>query len=212
MNRKLKYYIQVNSGAEKQKGGVSPEECINLYKLCKKNLDINIVGLMCIPRLNEEPSLHFALISNLAKELGLKPSKDTFDAITSLIKGMDESEEVLMQVCPQDIDDCYTADIPSLSYDSEIKYYIQAIDYSGRVEKSPLAGYYSFSAVAGITFNDGDVNQDDQVNVLDVVLTVNFVLGAADLSSSQQQLADMNNDNGINIQDIILLVNTIIGQ
>ena len=33
---------------------------------------------------------------------------------------MDESEEVLMQVCPQDIDDCYTADIPSLSYDSEI--------------------------------------------------------------------------------------------
>ena len=125
---------------------------------------------------------------------------------------MDESEEVLMQVCPQDIDDCYTADIPSLSYDSEIKYYIQAIDYSGRVEKSPLAGYYSFSAVAGITFNDGDVNQDDQVNVLDVVLTVNFVLGAADLSSSQQQLADMNNDNSINIQDIILLVNTIIGQ
>ena len=72
MNRKLKYYIQVNSGAEKQKGGVSPEECINLYKLCKKNLDLNIVGLMCIPPINEEPSLHFALISNLAKELGLK--------------------------------------------------------------------------------------------------------------------------------------------
>ena len=70
-NKKLEYYIQVNSGREKQKGGVSIEECKKFYDLCKKNLDINIVGLMCIPPINEEPSLHFALISNLANELGL---------------------------------------------------------------------------------------------------------------------------------------------
>ena len=71
-NKKLEYYIQVNSGEEKQKGGVSIEECKKFYELCEKNLDLNIVGLMCIPPKNEEPSLHFALISNLAKELGLK--------------------------------------------------------------------------------------------------------------------------------------------
>ena len=94
---------------------------------------------------------------------------------------------------------------------SEIKYYIQAIDYSGRVETLPIAGYYSFSAVAGLTFDDGDVNLDNDVNVLDIVLTVNYVLGSGELTSSQQQIADMNNDSIINILDIILIVNTIIG-
>ena len=124
---------------------------------------------------------------------------------------MDESEEILLQVCPQDIEDCYTANIPSLSYDSIIKYYIQAVDNSGRLERLPLAGYYEFEAVAGIVYESGDVNQDNQVNVLDIVLTVNYVLGAGELNISQQNIADMNNDGIVNILDIILIVNIIIG-
>ena len=88
---------------------------------------------------------------------------------------MDESEEVLMQVCPQDIEDCYTADIPSLSSDGIIKYYIQAIDYTGRLETLPMAGYFSFNAVGGIPLENGDVNMDETINVLDIVFAVNFV-------------------------------------
>ena len=115
-----------------------------------------------------------------------------------------------MNVCPWDIPDCYLAEIPSLSYDAEIKYYIQAVDNSGRFETLPMAGYYNFQAVAGMVYDAGDVNQDNQVNVLDIVLTVNFVLDNGDLNQSQQMIADMNSDGIINILDIILIVNIII--
>jgi len=124
---------------------------------------------------------------------------------------MDESQEILMNVCPWDIPDCYLAQIPSLSYDAEIKYYIQAVDNSGRLETLPMAGYYNFQAVAGMVYDPGDVNQDNQVNVLDIVLTVNYVLDSGELTTSQQNIADMNNDGIINILDIILIVNIIIG-
>ena len=58
---------------------------------------------------------------------------------------------------------------------------------------------------------DGDINMDDEVNVLDIVVLVNYILGLADLTSYQQQIADMNNDEIVNILDVILIVNTIIG-
>ena len=124
---------------------------------------------------------------------------------------MDSPQQVLLNVCPWDIPDCYVGSIPGLSYDSEIKYYIQALDETGRLEKLPMAGYYSFDAVAGIIFENGDVNQDNQINVLDIVSTVNFVLDAGNLSIAQQSIADMNSDGIINILDIILIVNIIIG-
>ena len=124
---------------------------------------------------------------------------------------MDESEELSMQVCPQDIEDCYYATIPNQMNDTEIKYYIQAIDLSGRVETLPLAGYFSFDAIGGTPVQNGDINMDDTINVLDIVLAVNYVLGAEELSSYQAQLADMNSDGIVNILDIILIVNLILG-
>ena len=53
----------------------------------------------------------------------------------------------------------------------------------------------------------GDVNGDDTVDVLDVVLVVNMVLG---VDSPNYALADINNDNQVNVQDIILLLNIIL--
>ena len=53
----------------------------------------------------------------------------------------------------------------------------------------------------------GDINSDDVVDVLDVVLVVNMVLGA---TSPNYVLADINNDNAVNVQDIILLLNIIL--
>ena len=62
-----------------------------------------------------------------------------------------------------------------------------------------------------IAFDDGDVNMDESLNVLDVVVLVNFVLGSETPDSIQSQLSDINNDQTINILDIILLVSLIIG-
>ena len=56
----------------------------------------------------------------------------------------------------------------------------------------------------------GDVNGDLELNILDVVLIVNFILGISDPDSTQFDLADMNSDGDLNVQDIILLINTIL--
>jgi pyridoxal phosphate enzyme (YggS family) len=63
-------YIQVNTGEEEQKAGVSPNDVDDFVKECKE-LNLPIVGLMCIPPADEEPSLHFALLAKMAKRNGL---------------------------------------------------------------------------------------------------------------------------------------------
>jgi len=60
-------------------------------------------------------------------------------------------------------------------------------------------------------FSDGDINMDQNVNVLDIVVVVNYVLDIEELSLSQIQIADLNNDDIVNILDIILIVNLILG-
>ena len=56
----------------------------------------------------------------------------------------------------------------------------------------------------------GDINQDEVVNILDIVLAVNGILGTLELTDIELQLADMNNDGILNILDIILIVNEIL--
>ena len=63
-----------------------------------------------------------------------------------------------------------------------------------------------------IQFESGDLNMDEYINVLDIVLAVNYVLGLDELSSYQIQLADINGDQIVNILDIILVVNLILGE
>jgi len=60
-------------------------------------------------------------------------------------------------------------------------------------------------------FSDGDINMDQNINVLDIVVVVNYVLDIEELLLSQIQIADLNNDNIVNILDIILIVNLILG-
>ena len=69
--RAVPCFIQVNTGEEPQKGGVTPKELEALYKVCT-DAHLRIDGLMCIPPLNEIPDMHFALLHKLAKELGVK--------------------------------------------------------------------------------------------------------------------------------------------
>jgi PLP dependent protein len=70
--RRLKLFIEVNTGAEPQKAGVEPKEAARLLRLCREALNLDIAGLMCIPPQDEEAAVHFAFLAKLAHELGLR--------------------------------------------------------------------------------------------------------------------------------------------
>ena len=61
-----------------------------------------------------------------------------------------------------------------------------------------------------IDFVIGDVNLDNIINVLDIIVIMNYILNLSDLNDQQIELADMNQDQGINILDIVLLIGEII--
>jgi len=63
-------FVQVNTGEEPQKAGVAPDDTDAFLKDCKA-LDLPVQGLMCIPPVDETPSLHFALLRKLADRNGL---------------------------------------------------------------------------------------------------------------------------------------------
>jgi len=69
--RRLDCFIQVNTGEEPQKAGVVPEEADAFIELCRGELGLPVVGVMCIPPIDEEPGLHFALLAEIAKRNGL---------------------------------------------------------------------------------------------------------------------------------------------
>ncbi len=70
-NRKVKIFLQVNIGNEKQKSGILKNDLDDLYHYCK-DLKLDIVGLMCIPPFNLDPNPYFQELNDLNKNLSLK--------------------------------------------------------------------------------------------------------------------------------------------
>jgi pyridoxal phosphate enzyme (YggS family) len=70
--KQLQLFVQVNTGEEPQKAGVTPKEAAAFVAMCRDDLKLDIAGLMCIPPVDEEPAVHFAFLAKLAGELGLK--------------------------------------------------------------------------------------------------------------------------------------------
>ena len=80
------FYIQVNTGNEPQKSGIDPLQADTFINYCIKDLNLPVVGLMCIPPITEEPSMHFLLLRKIAyrnnlSELSMGMSSDYTDAI-----------------------------------------------------------------------------------------------------------------------------------
>ena len=80
------FYIQINTGSEIQKSGIEPIQSDDFIKFCKEDLKLPIIGLMCIPPLKEEPSMHFALLKKISErnhidELSMGMSSDFKEAI-----------------------------------------------------------------------------------------------------------------------------------
>ena len=71
LNLKTKLFIQVNIGDEKQKSGISRDEVKDFYIYCK-SLNLNIIGLMCIPPYNEDSSKYFQDMVELNNKLNLE--------------------------------------------------------------------------------------------------------------------------------------------
>ena len=85
INKKLKIFIQINIGNEDQKSGINEDQLENFYKNCVHKLNLDIIGLMCLPPKNEDTKNYFLKMKNLAKkievnELSMGMSNDYLDA------------------------------------------------------------------------------------------------------------------------------------
>ena len=84
-NHKVKLFIQVNIGEEKQKSGINENELEDFYRFCLE-LDLNIIGLMCIPPIDQKSEIYFNKMKSLRKkykfdELSMGMSSDYLKAI-----------------------------------------------------------------------------------------------------------------------------------
>ena len=72
IGKKIKLFIQINIGDENQKNGIKIAELKYFYNQCIDVYDLDIIGLMCLPPVNIDPSKYFEKMMHLSKELGLK--------------------------------------------------------------------------------------------------------------------------------------------
>ena len=85
IKKKLKIFIQINIGNEEQKSGIDEGDLEEFYKKCVNELELNIVGLMCLPPKDNNTKEYFIKMKNLAqkinvKELSMGMSNDYLDA------------------------------------------------------------------------------------------------------------------------------------
>tara|TARA_B100000780_G_scaffold221476_1_gene160548 strand:+ start:4371 stop:5024 length:654 start_codon:yes stop_codon:yes gene_type:complete len=88
INKKIKIFIQINIGNEDQKSGIQENELENFHKRCVQELDLNIIGLMCLPPKDENSENYFLKMEKLAKkievnELSMGMSDDYLNAAKS---------------------------------------------------------------------------------------------------------------------------------
>jgi len=88
LNKKIKLFIQVNLADEKQKSGILLNDLNDFYKYCCEMLDLNIMGLMCLPPVNSDSNKYFETLKKKSEDLNLCEismgmSADYVDAVSS---------------------------------------------------------------------------------------------------------------------------------
>ena len=86
--KKIKIFIQINIGNESQKNGIELNQIENFYKKCTEELNLDIVGLMCLPPNDDKSSVYFSKMKKLSdinnfKEISMGMSSDYLKAIES---------------------------------------------------------------------------------------------------------------------------------
>ncbi len=84
LNKNIKIFIQVNIGREHQKSGIDPDEIGDMVAFCK-DINLNVIGLMCIPPVENDTSVYFEQMKKINKsynfnELSMGMSSDYLDA------------------------------------------------------------------------------------------------------------------------------------
>jgi hypothetical protein len=87
-DKRLRLFVQVNTGAEPQKAGVLPQDADAFLSACRETHGLTIDGLMCIPPADEQASPHFALLADIAARNGLR----------NLSMGMSSDYELAIQL------------------------------------------------------------------------------------------------------------------
>ena len=90
--RKLNLFIQVNIGSEDQKAGINKNELVNLCRYCNE-LNLNVIGLMCIPPANEEVEKYFKQTNLLNKQLNF--SELSMGMSSDYLKAVEHSSSYL---------------------------------------------------------------------------------------------------------------------
>jgi PLP dependent protein len=72
ISKKVKLFIQINIGNEPNKSGIKINELENFYNYTSKELNLEIVGLMCIPPISNNPKTFFQLMNELSNEINVK--------------------------------------------------------------------------------------------------------------------------------------------
>ena len=72
LKKNIKLFIQINVGNENQKSGIKISELPNFYNTCINKFNLQIIGLMCLPPANKDPTLFFEKMNKLSKDLSLK--------------------------------------------------------------------------------------------------------------------------------------------
>ena len=86
LKKNLHYFVQVNLGEENQKSGILKKDLSRFISYCKNDLNLNIIGLMCLPPINDDSDKYFKEFKQLAfdnnlKELSMGMSNDYMSAI-----------------------------------------------------------------------------------------------------------------------------------
>ena len=86
--KKIKYFIQVNIANESQKNGINVSLVFDFVEYCRKDLKLNILGLMCVPPVNSSPEAYFLKLKKLNDDTYLKDlsmgMSDDFDIAIKL--------------------------------------------------------------------------------------------------------------------------------
>ena len=72
LNKKIKTFAQVNVGEESQKSGISPKNVDQFVNYCRNSLSLNIIGLMCLPPINDNPEKYFLSLNQLRNQTDLR--------------------------------------------------------------------------------------------------------------------------------------------
>ncbi len=87
-DRRVPVFIQVNTGEEPQKAGILPADADTFIASCRDTYQLDVRGLMCIPPQDEEPSLHFAFLREIAKR----------NSVAGLSMGMSADFEIAVEL------------------------------------------------------------------------------------------------------------------